>query len=44
MLDIKFIRENKDIVQQGANKKHVKISIDELLALDSRRRELLLSV
>ena len=44
MLDIKFIRDNKDIVQQGADKKHVKISIDELLALDSRRRELLLSV
>ncbi len=37
MLDIKFIRDNKDIVQAGANKKGVKISIDELLALDEKR-------
>lgn len=41
MLDIKFIRENKDIVQAGANKKHVKINIDELISLDDKRKELL---
>ncbi|MEO5635247.1 MAG: serine--tRNA ligase [Candidatus Paceibacterota bacterium] len=37
MLDIKFIRENKDIVQAGAKKKRVEINIDELLALDDER-------
>ena len=44
MLDIKFIRENKDIVQAGAVKKHVKISIDELIALDDKRKEILSSI
>ncbi len=44
MLDIKFIRENKDIVQQAAVKKQVKIDIDELIALDDRRREVLAAV
>jgi seryl-tRNA synthetase len=37
MLDIKFIRENKDIVQAGAKKKHVDIDIEALLALDDER-------
>ena len=37
MLDIKFIRENKDIVQAGAKKKHVKVDIDMLIALDDER-------
>ncbi|MEI6580545.1 MAG: serine--tRNA ligase [bacterium] len=37
MLDIKFIRENKDIVQEGAKKKHVKINIGDLIELDDRR-------
>ena len=41
MLDIKFIRENKDIVQAGAKKKHLDIDIDTLIALDdSRLKEL----
>src|SRR3989344_6034869 len=40
MLDIKFIRENKDIVAAGAKKKHIDIDIDALLALDDKRREL----
>lgn len=44
MLDIKFIRENKDVVQAGAKKKHVEISIDELIALDDTRRETLTSI
>ena len=44
MLDIKFIRENKDIVQAGAQKKHVKIDIAELIALDDKRRETLTSI
>lgn len=37
MLDIKFIREYKDIVEAGAKKKGVKISLDELIALDDKR-------
>lgn len=37
MLDIKFIRENKDIVQAGAVKKHVDIDIEKLIALDDER-------
>ena len=40
MLDIKFIRENKDIVAAGAQKKHIKIDIDALIALDDKRRAL----
>ncbi|HEY4503710.1 MAG TPA: serine--tRNA ligase [Candidatus Paceibacterota bacterium] len=44
MLDIKFIRENKDIVITGAKKKGVKIDIDELISLDDKRRELLSSI
>ncbi len=40
MLDIHFIRENKDIVQEGAKKKHVDVNIDELLKIDDERREL----
>ncbi len=40
MLDIKFIRENKDIVITGAKKKHIDIDIEALLTLDDKRREL----
>src|SRR3989338_4340086 len=43
MLDIKFIRENKEIVQVGAAKKRVTVDIDALLKLDDRRRELMAS-
>ncbi len=41
MLDIKFIRENLELVKLGAQKKHVKVDVDALLALDDRRRTLL---
>src|SRR3989344_1406917 len=40
MLDIKFIRENKDVVAAGAQKKHIEIDIDKLLTIDDRRRGL----
>ncbi len=40
MLDIKFIRENKDIVAAGALKKHITIDIDLLITLDEQRRTL----
>lgn len=44
MLDIKFIRENKDIVKMGAKKKHIDVDIDKLIELDDRRRELQLQL
>ncbi len=37
MLDIKFIRENKEIVQAGAKKKRVDIDIQKLVTLDDER-------
>ena len=40
MLDIKFIRENKDIVIAGAKKKHVDVDIERLITLDDKRKEL----
>ena len=40
MLDIKFIRENKDIVAASAKKKRIDIDLDKLLSLDDKRREL----
>ena len=44
MLDIKFIRENKDIVQAGAQKKRVEIDIEALLELDDERLKILKEV
>ncbi len=41
MLDIKFIRENKEVVQAGAKKKLMDFNVDDLLATDDKRRELL---
>ena len=41
MLDIKFIRENKEIVQSGATKKHVVVDIDRLISLDDDRLKLM---
>ncbi len=44
MLDIKFIRENKDLVKFGAKKKHVDIDIDALITLDDRRKAIQTSI
>lgn len=44
MLDIKFIRENKDLIKAGAIKKHIKFDVDQLLDIDEKRRALLLTV
>lgn len=41
MLDIKFIRENKDIVADGAKKKHIDVDIDKLISVDDKRLEML---
>ncbi len=40
MLDIKFIRENKDIVKSAIQKKHADVDVDGLLLLDEKRLEL----
>lgn len=37
MLDIKFIRDNKEIVQEGAKKKLIDIGIEKLISLDDER-------
>jgi seryl-tRNA synthetase len=44
MLDIKFIRENKDLISAGAKKKHIDFNVDELLSVDEERRELTQSI
>lgn len=40
MLDIKFIRENKDLIILGAKKKHIEVDVERLLTVDDKRREL----
>ncbi len=40
MLDIKFIRENADIVKAGAAKKRLTVDIDRLLVIDDERKSL----
>lgn len=44
MLDIKFIRENKDLVKEAARKKKIDFNVDELLAVDDKRRAFLTAV
>jgi len=41
MLDIKFIRENKDLVVAGAIKKHIAFDMEALISLDDKRLELM---
>ena len=40
MLDIKFIRENKELVAAGAKKKHIDFDVESLILADNKRREL----
>lgn len=44
MLDIKFIRDNKDIISLGAKKKHVTFDVNVLIGVDDKRKELLTSI
>lgn len=44
MLDIKFIRENKEIVEAGAKKKRADIDIEKLITLDDERLKALKEV
>jgi seryl-tRNA synthetase len=44
MLDIKFIRENIDIIKAAAEKKHIAFNVDDLVASDTKRLEILKKV
>src|SRR3989344_4259752 len=44
MLDIKFIRENKDIISLCAKKKHIDFDVEALIKTDDKRRELRQSI
>jgi len=41
VLDIKFIRENKELVQEAAKKKRLEFDTDKLLEVDDKRKKLL---
>ena len=41
MLDIKFIRDNADKIKEAVKNKRIDLSIDELLDLDAKRRNLM---
>lgn len=41
MLDLKFIRENPELVKKGIEAKNEKSRVDEVLELDKQRREIL---
>ncbi len=43
MLDIKFIRENKELISLGATKKHINFDVEALISVDDKRRELIAS-
>ncbi len=44
MLDLKFVRANPEVVKKALEKRGGKISLDQFLALDEERRELLAKV
>jgi seryl-tRNA synthetase len=44
MLDIKFIRENKDLITEASRKKKIKFNVEKLLEVDDSRKKILQSV
>ena len=44
MLDVKFIRENLELVEKSAKEKGYKTNIKEVLALDDKRKDILTEV
>jgi seryl-tRNA synthetase len=44
MLDIKFIRENSELIKDAARKKHLDFNVDDLLKIDKERVEILKKV
>jgi seryl-tRNA synthetase len=41
MLDIKFIRENKDLITLATKKKHLNFVVEKLIEVDDKRKELM---
>ncbi|NLB40985.1 MAG: serine--tRNA ligase, partial [Clostridiales bacterium] len=44
MLDAKYIRTNPEIVSEGLAKRNSQVNLDEFLALDQKRREIIQEV
>ncbi|MDO8265212.1 MAG: serine--tRNA ligase [Candidatus Parcubacteria bacterium] len=44
MLDIKFIRQNPDLIKDACEKKRMKVDIDRLLEVDKKRKEVLQAI
>lgn len=44
MLDIKFIRENRELVENNSRNKGYEINLDDLIAIDDKRRSLQIEV
>ena len=44
MLDIKFIRENPELVQKASKDKKVEVDIKHILEIDKKRQQLNVSV
>ena len=44
MLDIKFIRENKELIAEASKKKLLAFSVDELLVVDDKRKMIMASI
>jgi seryl-tRNA synthetase len=44
MLDIKFIRENKDAVKKNCELRNIKCDVDRLLELDEKRRKMITEI
>ena len=44
MLDIKFIRENGDLIKEAARKKKINVDVERLVAVDEKRRTLISEV
>lgn len=41
MLDIKFIRENPELIKEAVRKKHLSFDVDALLVIEEKRKEVL---
>lgn len=44
MLDIKYIRENQEKVQEAAKNKNIELDVTELLKIDDKRKELITQI
>jgi seryl-tRNA synthetase len=44
MLDIKFIRENKEAIAEAAKNKNIDVELDKLLVIDKKRRSLMIEL